>query len=124
MYADTLASTLKVDTLDHLGGEPMATLMLTMELDPARADEVLRQIRGDVIPWVRRLPGFSSGHWVRSVDKSYALVLVEFGTEAQARDVADLAAAQRSNPDRSWSFDRIVVAEELAVVESPPSFGL
>lgn len=124
MYADPLASTLKVDTLDHPGGEPMATLMLTMELDPARADEVLRQIRGDVIPWVRRLPGFSSGHWVRSIDQSYALVLVEFGTEAEAQDVADLAAAQRNNPARSWNFDRIVVAEELAVVESPPPFGV
>ncbi|MDP3893314.1 hypothetical protein, partial [Nocardioides sp.] len=98
----------------------MTALMLTMTLDPARSEEVLRHIRVDVIPWVRRLPGFGGARWIRSLDGSYCLVLVDFAEQEQAESVAQLARAQRDNPARSWNFDRIEVAEELAVVSHPP----
>lgn len=98
----------------------MATLVLTMELDPDRVDEVDRQVRADVIPWVRRLPGFRSGRWVRSLDHGYCVVLVEFDTDEAAQEVAALAGSQHPNPARSWQFDRVLVAEEIGAVGSPP----
>jgi hypothetical protein len=129
MWRRPLLDNLSVDVLSPLQDPraaeeaPMATLMLTMDLDPSRADEVQRQVSMNVIPWVRRLPGFRSGRWVRSVDCSYCLVLVEFDTEAEAEEVAELARSQRNNPARSWNFDRIVVTEEIGLVGSPPDLS-
>jgi hypothetical protein len=129
MWPRSFLDTLNVDVLcpckDPRAAEeaPMATLMLTMDLDPSRADEVQRQVSMNVIPLVRRLPGFRSGRWVRSLDHSYCLVLVEFDTEAEAQDVAELASAQRNNPARSWNFDRVIVTEEIGLVGSPPDLS-
>jgi hypothetical protein len=98
----------------------MATLVLTMDLDPARADEARRHVRVDVIPWVRRLPGFRYGRWVHGLDHTYCLVLVEFDTEEEAQRVAEIARAEQDNPARSWNFDRVLVAAEDGPIPSPP----
>jgi hypothetical protein len=81
-------------------------------------------VRADLIPWVRRLPGFCGGRWVHSLDHSYCLVVVEFESEAAARHVAEMARAQPTNPSRSWNFDRVVLAGEAGRVDSPPGFTL
>lgn len=100
----------------------MATLVLTLDLDPVRSDEARQHVRADVIPWVRRLPGFCGGRWVHSTDQSYCLVLAEFATDAEARHVVEIAQAQPVNPARSWNFDRAVVVGEAGLVDSPPGF--
>lgn len=101
----------------------MATLVLTMALDPRRDDAVLRTVRDEVLPWVRRRPGFAGGRWLLSEDRSCCLAVLDFDTVEHARAVAALLAEEHGDPARSWSFAAVVVADQVAVTSRPPALG-
>lgn len=101
----------------------MTTLVLTMVLDPRRGDTVLRAVRDEMLPWVRRLPGFSTGRWLRSEDRGCCLVVLDFDTPDAARAVAQLVATEVGHPARAWNFEKVVISEEIAVTTRPPAIG-
>lgn len=101
----------------------MATLVLTMVLDPRRDDAVLRTLRDEVLPWVRRLPGFAAGRWLLSEDRSCCLVVLDFDTADDARAVARLVAEEDGDPARAWNFAKVVLADQVAVTSRPPALG-
>ncbi|MFC5494370.1 hypothetical protein [Nocardioides caricicola] len=101
----------------------MATLVLTMALDPRRGDTVVRTVRDEVLPWVRRLPGFTAGRWLRSEDHGCCLVVLDFDTTDDARAVAELLAADAGHPARAWSLEKVVLADQIAVTSRPPALG-
>lgn len=101
----------------------MATLVLTMVLDPRRDDAVLRTVRDEVLPWVRRLPGFAAGRWLLSEDRGCCLVVLDFDTADDARAVGALMAEEAGDPARSWNYELVVLADQIAVTSRPPVLG-
>lgn len=94
-----------------------------MVLDPRRGDSVLRAVRDEVLPWVRRLPGFTTGRWLRSEDQGCCLVVLDFETLEEARSVAAIMAAETGDPARAWNVEKVVLADQIAVTSRPPALG-
>jgi 2-methylcitrate dehydratase PrpD len=95
----------------------MATMLVSVTVDPARADEVVRLLRGEMAPWMRVQPGFVSSHWLLSDDRSHCTILVDFTAEEDARAVADATLALPTHPTRSWNVERVEVTTDLATDE-------
>jgi hypothetical protein len=92
----------------------MHVVVVTMQLDPDRADEVDRHLTQDVTAWAKNQPGFVRGQWLRLEGGDRGLGVVSFSTEAQA-----IAAAQgpRSQPrveGRAWNTERVDVFHAVA----------
>ena len=97
----------------------MTTLLISLDLDPQRADEVVRLLRVEVAPWMRQRPGFVSSHWLLADDRRHCTITVEFETEPQAGDVARATLALPSNPARSWNVGRVEIVADLDFAPRP-----
>lgn len=97
----------------------MPTLLVSLGLDPDRTEEVVRLLRVEVAPWMRRQPGFASSHWFLSEDRTRCTITVEFDDEPRARAVADATLALPSHPARSWHVERVEVASDLGLAPRP-----
>ena len=84
-------------------------MVVSMTVDPARADEVDRHLREDVRPWAERQEGFVSGQWLRLDDGEQALGIVTFDTVEHARAAARGPGSQRAVPGRAWNTDSVQV---------------
>lgn len=91
----------------------MHTMVVSMAIDPVRADEVARHLREDIVGWARRQPGFVSGQWLLSDDRTSGVGAVVFASKEAA---VAAAAGPRSFPrddTRAWNVDRVTVYEQL-----------
>jgi len=104
-------------------GDGEATLVITMAVDPRRGDAVVRVIRDEMLPWVRRLRGFRAGRWLCSEDHSSCLGVLDFECADDARAVAELLTAEVPHPARAWRLERVVVSEQVAATGRPPAIG-
>ncbi|WGX98574.1 hypothetical protein [Nocardioides sp. L-11A] len=97
----------------------MTMLLATLVLVPDRSDEVLARLRGEVAPWLRRLPGFVTSRWLLAADHDRCTVLVEL---AGADAVPALEAALRPGAHdtaRSWWCERLEAVEDLGLATRP-----
>ena len=64
----------------------MHAIVVTVEIDPARADEAEAMLHSTVVPDVKQMPGFVSGTWARSADgtKGHSVVIFENEDAAKA----------------------------------------
>ncbi|UMG93123.1 antibiotic biosynthesis monooxygenase [Nocardioides sp. TF02-7] len=90
----------------------MATMLVSVTVDPARADRVLGLLRGEMAPWMRRQPGFVASHWSLDDDRTRCTIVVEFDAEEHARAVAEATLALPTHPARSWNVERVEVAAD------------
>ncbi len=89
----------------------MHTMIVNMTLDPAREDEVARHLRDDVAGWAKTQPGFVSGRWLRSTDRSRGVGVVTF---ASAEAASAAAAGPRSTPPGpAWAIDSVEIYEHV-----------
>lgn len=97
----------------------MTTLLIDLDLDPARADEVVGLLRTEMAPWMRHQPGFVSSHWFLAEDRRHCLITVEFESAAEADAVARATLALPSNPARSWNVARVDSVSDLDFAPRP-----
>ncbi|MDX6235034.1 MAG: hypothetical protein QOH68_4190 [Nocardioidaceae bacterium] len=97
----------------------MTTLLISLDLDPVRADEVVRLLRGEMAPWMRQRPGFLSSHWFLADDRGHCTIMVEFESEPEASEVARATLALPSNPARSWNVGRVEIVADLDFAPRP-----
>lgn len=97
----------------------MTTLLISLDLDPERADEVVRLLRVEMAPWMRQQPGFVSSHWFLADDRRHCTITVEFETEAEATEVGRATLALPSNPARSWNVGRVEAVADLDFAPRP-----
>ena len=97
----------------------MTTLLITLDLDSSRADEVVGLLRSEMAPWMRHQPGFLSSHWFLADDRRHCTITVEFDSESDAADVARATLALPSNPARSWNVARVDSVSDLNFAPRP-----
>lgn len=97
----------------------MTTLLISLDLDPARADEVVRLLRVEMAPWMRHQRGFGSSHWFLADDRRHCTVMVEFADEPSATEVARATLALPTNPARSWNVGRVEIVSDLDFAPRP-----
>lgn len=97
----------------------MTTLLISLDLDPARADDVVALLRTEVAPWMRQQRGFVSSHWLLSQGREHCTITVEFESEETASDVARATLALPSVPARSWNVGRVEVVADLDFAPRP-----
>lgn len=97
----------------------MTTLLISLDLDPERADEVIRLLRIEMAPWMRQQQGFVSSHWFLAEDRQHCTITVEFETEPEAAEVARATLALPSNPARSWNVGRVETVADLDFAPRP-----
>lgn len=104
-------------------GSPQAdsvpTLLISLDLDPARSEEVVRLLRTEMAPWMRHRPGFQSSRWFLADDHRHCTITVEFDDEQQATDVAEATLALPDSPARSWHVARCEVVADLDLAPRP-----
>jgi hypothetical protein len=100
-------------------GVRMTTLLISLDLDPGRSEEVVRLLRTEMAPWMRHQPGFVSSHWLLADDHRHCTVTVEFDDDGHARDVAAATLALPDNPARSWHVGRVEVVADLGLAPRP-----
>ena len=91
----------------------MHTMVVRMSIDPARAEEAARHLRGDVVGWARRQPGFVNGQWLRSPDGSEGIGVVVFASEAAAASAARGPRRYSRDAGRAWNVESVTVYEQL-----------
>lgn len=92
----------------------MHTMIVQMTVDPARADEVARHLREDIVGWAKGQPGFVSGQWLLSDERTSGLGVVVFATEAEATRAAGGPRGFPRDDDRAWNVEAVTVYEQLA----------
>ncbi|HYG92604.1 MAG TPA: antibiotic biosynthesis monooxygenase [Nocardioides sp.] len=97
----------------------MTTLLVSLTLDPERTDEVVRLLRGEMAPWMRRQPGFVSSHWYLAGDGGHCTITVEFDSEPAAEEVARATLALPGSRHRSWNVERVEVVDDLGLAPRP-----
>jgi hypothetical protein len=91
---------------------PVNTLLVTMSVDPSRADLVAQHLREDIVPWARQQRGFVSGQWLLGAGQGFGVVLFQTGEDAQ-----QAAAGPRAFPydeSRAWNVVDVQVYERVA----------
>ena len=63
----------------------MHALVITVGIDPAKGDEATEMLHNQVVPDVKATPGFVSGTWARSEDRTNGHSVVLFENEAAAK---------------------------------------
>jgi len=97
----------------------MTTLLATLVLLPDRSDEVLARLRGEVAPWLRRLPGFVTSRWLLTAERDRCTVVVELaGADAVPALEAALAPGTHDTA-RSWWCERLQTVEDLGLAARP-----
>jgi hypothetical protein len=74
----------------------MHAMVVTVGIEPGKADEATAMLHGQVVPDVKAMPGFVSGTWARSEDGTNGHSLVLFENEDTAK--AALARAKQGPP--------------------------
>jgi len=97
----------------------VTTLLISLDLDPERADEVVALLRNEMAPWMRQQDGFVSSHWFLAADRRHCTITVEFGSADQAAEVARATLALPSNPARSWNVGRVDAVADLDFAPRP-----
>lgn len=97
----------------------MTTVLVSLVLVPDRSDDVLARLRGEVAPWLRRLPGFVTSRWLLTEDHDRCTVLVELAREDALAALREALASGRPQPARSWQCERIEVVTDLGIATSP-----
>jgi hypothetical protein len=97
----------------------VTTLLVSLDLDPERADEVVGLLRAEMAPWMRQQPGFVSSHWFLADDRRHCTITVEFDDEESAGRVARATLALPSNPARSWNVGRVETVADLDFAPRP-----
>lgn len=97
----------------------MTTLLITLDLDASRADEVVGLLRSEMAPWMKQQAGFVSSHWFLADDRRHCTIMVEFDSEPAASDVARATLALPSNPARSWNVARVDSVSDLDFAPRP-----
>lgn len=97
----------------------MTTLLISLDLDPARADEVVQLLRGEMAPWMRQQAGYVTSHWFLADDRRHCTITVEFEDHPQASDVAEATLALPSNAARSWNVGRVEIVDDLGLAPRP-----
>ncbi|HLG69938.1 MAG TPA: hypothetical protein VK009_05880 [Chloroflexota bacterium] len=85
-----------------------------MSIDPARVDETARHLREDVVQWATRQPGFVSGHWLVSEDRTCGLGIVAFDSEQSALKAAAGPKSYRRDGTRPWNVEEVTLFTEVA----------
>ncbi|MBU2698789.1 MULTISPECIES: hypothetical protein [Pimelobacter] len=97
----------------------MTTLLVTLVLVPDRSDEVLGRLRGEVAPWLRRLPGFVTSRWLLSPEHDRCTVVLDLdGTDAVPELEAALRPGTRDRA-RSWWCERLEPVADLGLAVRP-----
>ena len=91
----------------------MHTMVVRMSIDPARAEEAARHLRGDVVGWARRQPGFVNGQWLRSPDGSEGIGVVVFASADAAASAARGPRGYSRDASRPWNLESVTVYEQL-----------
>jgi hypothetical protein len=97
----------------------MTTLLISLSLDPERVEEVVRLLRTEMAPWMRRQPGFASSHWLLADDRAHCTITAEFGSDEQARAVAEATLALPESAARSWHVERVEAVADLGLAPRP-----
>ncbi|GAA1522802.1 hypothetical protein [Nocardioides humi] len=97
----------------------MTTLLATLVLVPDRSDEVLARLRGEVAPWLRRLPGFVTSRWLLASGHDRCTVLVELADVAAVPELEAALAPGTHDTARSWWCERLEVVEDLGLAARP-----
>ena len=74
----------------------MHAVVITVGIDPEKADEATKMLKDQVVPDVKAMSGFVSGTWARSADGATGHSLIIFNDEETAK--AGLAQAQQGPP--------------------------
>jgi hypothetical protein len=91
----------------------MSTMLVTMSFDPARADQVERHLRTEVVAWAVKQPGFVSGRWLRSEDGTKGFGIVEFESTAAGNAAAIGPGSSAHDGTRAWNIDAVSVLSKL-----------
>ena len=91
----------------------MHTMVVQMSTDPSRPEEVARHLHEDVVEWAKQQPGFISGQWLRSADKSMGMGVVVFASEEAATSAAQGPRNSPRDDERPWNLDSVTVYEQL-----------
>jgi hypothetical protein len=70
----------------------MHAVVISVELDPKRADEARELLESFTIPMAKAAPGFISGRWMRSADAASGRGVVILDSEDAANGLATRAA--------------------------------
>ncbi|MEZ0578722.1 hypothetical protein [Nocardioides sp. MH1] len=97
----------------------MTTLLISLDLDPTRAEEVAGLLRGEMAPWMRQQAGYLTSHWFLADDRRHCTITVEFEDRAQASDVARATLELPANTARSWNVDRVEIVDDLGLAPRP-----
>jgi hypothetical protein len=97
----------------------VTTLLISLELDPTRSDEVVRLLRDEMAPWMRRQAGYVTSHWLLADDHEHCTITVEFEDRPQADGVAEATLALASNTARSWNVGRVEIVDDLGIAPRP-----
>jgi len=97
----------------------MATMLVSLTLDPERTVEVVRLLRGEMAPWMRRQPGFVSSNWYLAGDRRHCTIRVEFDHQRHAEQVARATEGLAYNAARSWNVERVEVVDDLDLAPRP-----
>lgn len=96
----------------------MNTMVVRMECDPGKRDDVVRHLRQDVVVWAQEQLGFASGSWHVSEDGRRALGLVEF-TSVDAAETAAAAPRAYHDPDVPFRIVSVEVYQAVAATRAP-----
>lgn len=97
----------------------MTTLLISLDLDPDRADDVVRLLRTEMAPWMRHQRGFLSSRWFLADDRRHCTITVEFDDDRSAKDVAEATLALPDHAARSWHVGRVEVVNDLGLAARP-----
>jgi hypothetical protein len=99
--------------IDSGGEDLMHALLVTLDIDPSRADEAMNLLKTFAVPMISSGEGFVSGTWFRSADGARGHSLILFNDEASARAGAE-RAAEGPPPGAPTSFVSAEVFEVVA----------
>lgn len=91
----------------------MHTMVVRMSIDPQRVEVVADHLREDIVTWARQQPGFVSGQWVLSADRSEGMGIVVFKSEDAAATAAQGPRSFPHDDNRAWNVERVTVYEQL-----------
>lgn len=71
-------------------------MLVKIRVKPGRSDDALRGLKEDVVPMVKKAPGFLRGTWFGDDQSGHGLVV--FASEAEARQAASMVSAAPDDP--------------------------
>ena len=91
----------------------MLAVLIEVDVAGVDRDAGLTALREEIVPAIKRLPGFQSGTWLTGNEDGKGLSLTLWDTEAHARTMVDRFGIG-SNPALSASVARCEVREVAA----------